>query len=248
MPSPALLAVFAHPDDEAFRCGGTLALLARGGVRVHLLTFTPGQAGSCGDPPLCTPEELGVVRTDELHCSCRALGIEDLEILDYEDGELSNVHHEEGVAHITARIHSIRPQALLTWPSTGLSGHPDHIAVSQWAEDALQTAINSGIDSLSAMYYLAFPQSLARDLGLHHLHSVPAEEVTMTVDVRDVWEQKMTAIACHRTQAGSSPILKAPEEHQRRFLGWEHFKRVSMDHLEDALLKLDRQQEELTTE
>ena len=57
-----LLAVFAHPDDEVFRCGGTLALLAKHGVRVQVLTATRGQAGSCGNPPLCTPDELPSVR------------------------------------------------------------------------------------------------------------------------------------------------------------------------------------------
>mgnify|MGYP000732581162 CR=1 FL=1 len=65
----ALLAVFAHPDDEAYRPGGTLALLARRGVRVHLLTATRGQAGSCGEPPLCTPDELPTVRERELRCA-----------------------------------------------------------------------------------------------------------------------------------------------------------------------------------
>lgn len=248
MPSPALLAVFAHPDDEAFRCGGTLALLARGGVRAHLLTFTPGQAGSCGDPPLCTQEELGAVRTAELRCSCQALGIEAPEVLHYEDGGLSDVQPEEGVALIMACIRSIRPRVLLTWPANGLSGHPDHIAVSQWTRTAYQQVENTDIQDLSALYYLAFPQSLARDLGLHHLHSVPDEEVTMTVDVRDVWERKMSAIACHRTQAGSSPILKAPAETQRRFLGWEHFKRALANQPEDVLMKLSGEQKELNAE
>ncbi len=56
--SPAFLAIFAHPDDEAFRPGGTLARLADRGVRVHLPTATRGEAGSCGDPPRCRPAGL----------------------------------------------------------------------------------------------------------------------------------------------------------------------------------------------
>ena len=72
---PSLLAVFAHPDDETFRPGGTLALLARRGVEVHVLTATRGEAGSCGDPPLCSPEELPAVRESELRCACAALGL-----------------------------------------------------------------------------------------------------------------------------------------------------------------------------
>ena len=50
----ALPAIFAHPDDETFLRGGTLALLACRGMRVQVLTATRGEAGSCGDPPLCT--------------------------------------------------------------------------------------------------------------------------------------------------------------------------------------------------
>jgi LmbE family N-acetylglucosaminyl deacetylase len=89
-----LLAVFAHPDDETFRPGGTLALLARQGVQVYLLTATRGEAGSCGDPPVCRPEELPVVRERELRCACAALGIEPPHILDYPDGRLSDVDPE----------------------------------------------------------------------------------------------------------------------------------------------------------
>jgi len=57
------------------------------------------------------------------------------------------------------------------------------------------------------------------------LRAVPDEQVTLTVDVTPVWEQKLAAIRCHRTQRGASPILAAPEDKQRLFLGTEHFRR-----------------------
>ena len=72
MTQSSLLAVFAHPDDESFRCGGMLALLAGRGVKVHVWTATHGEAGSCGDPPLCQPAALGAVRVAELRCACTA--------------------------------------------------------------------------------------------------------------------------------------------------------------------------------
>ena len=233
-----LLAVFAHPDDEAFRCGGTLALLARRGVKVHVLTFTRGQAGSCGQPPVCAREELGVVRTDELLCSCRALGLEPPVVLDYEDGRLAEVAQEEGVARITACIQAIHPQVLLTWPLHGLSGHPDHAAVSRWTLAAYQQVKRAGIDDLAALYHLAMPDSLAKELGLDQLHTLPDNELTVTIDVQSVWEQKIAAIACHHTQAGESPILRAPLERQIRFLGWEHFYRAITSQPDDMLLRL----------
>lgn len=79
----AALAIFAHPDDESFRPGGTLALITHHGVRVELLTFTRGGAGSCGDQPLCTPHELPDVRERELRCACAAFNIQTPRLLDY---------------------------------------------------------------------------------------------------------------------------------------------------------------------
>jgi N-acetylglucosamine malate deacetylase 2 len=110
-----LLAVWAHPDDETFRCGGTLALLARRGVGVYLLTATRGEGGSRGDPPLCTPEELPARREEELRCACAALGLEAPRLLGYRDGALANVDEEEAVGRVLAAIGELRPQVLLTW-------------------------------------------------------------------------------------------------------------------------------------
>lgn len=221
-----MLAVFAHPDDESFRCGGTLTLLARHGVRVQVLTATRGEAGSCGDPPLCRPEELAAVRERELRCACAALGIEPPRLLDYRDGALAEVDREEAAEQVLAAIQDLRPQVLLTWPPDGLSGHPDHVAVSHWTALAFEWAAALGPDAPAALYHLAVPRSVVQALGLAHLYAIPDEAVTLTVDVTAVWEQKLAAIRCHRTQINSSPILAAPEEKQRLFLGREHFRRA----------------------
>ena len=95
-----LLAVFAHPDDETFRPGGTLALLAQCGVRVELLTFTHGESGSCGDPPLCTSEELPDVRERELRSACAALGLLPPRLLDHTDGHLQEADAKAMMGHI----------------------------------------------------------------------------------------------------------------------------------------------------
>ena len=235
-----LLAVFAHPDDEAFRCGGTLALLARRGVRVWVLCATRGEAGV---PGLAT-EQAGQVRERELRCSCRALGIEPPLFLDHQDGTLAQVNEEQAVEQIARVMRELRPQALLTWPPDGVSGHPDHVAVSHWTAEAFQRAADpaayrsaersrrspeheaEGLSPHAAagLYHIVLPRSLAEALKMIHLHTVPDEAVTLAVDVSPVWEVKMAAIRCHRTQIGGSPILDAPEDKQRLFLGTEYFR------------------------
>ena len=218
-----LLAVFAHPDDEAFRCGGTLALLARRGVRVQVLTATRGQAGSCGDPPLCAPAELPLLRERELRCACAALGIAPPILLDYADGALADVDETAATAQVVTVIEQVHPTVLLTWPPDGLSGHPDHCAVSRWTARAYAQASAWGALAPAALYHLAMPESLARTLGLTSLHVVADAQITLVVNVETVWERKLTAIGCHRTQFKESPILTAPPARQRLFLGTEHF-------------------------
>jgi N-acetylglucosamine malate deacetylase 2 len=213
-----LLAVFAHPDDESFRPGGTLALLARRGVRVQVLTATRGGAGSRGNPPLCAPEELPAMRENELRCACSALGIQPPLLLDYQDGQLTEADPEGLAAQILQVVKATRPQVMLTFGADGLSGHPDHIAIGQAAAEAFRRA-----EDVAALYTLAVPRSLAESLGMKQIRAVSDESIALAVDVSTAWEAKMSAIRCHRTQSGESPILNAPEARQRLFLGVEHF-------------------------
>ena len=194
---PGLLAVFAHPDDEAFHPGGTLALLARRGVRVQVLTATRGHAGSCGAPLLCSPEELPAVRERELRCACAALGIEPPILLDYQDGQLSQTDPGEIVSEILAVIRELCPQIVLTYGPDGISGHPDHVAIGRFATEAFHRA-----GDVVSLYTIAVPRSLAETLSMTQIHAVPDETITVSVDVSSVWETKMAAICCHRTQLG----------------------------------------------
>ena len=229
----SLVAIFAHPDDETYRAGGTLALLAQERAQVWVLCATRGEWGI----PKLRPEEAGEVRQAELECACRALGINLPRFLDYQDGTLSKVNEEQAIGQVVRAIRELRPQALLTWPPDGVSGHPDHVAVSRWTEKALHQATDpaaypehqtEGLSphAVSALYHIVVPRSLAEALKMNHLHTVPDEAVTLTVDVSAVWDTKMTAIYCHHSQVTNSPILDAPEEQQHLFLGTEYFQEV----------------------
>ena len=225
MPERRLLAVFAHPDDETFRPGGTLALLAAEGVGVHLVTATRGQAGSCGDPSLCTQEELPAVRERELRCACAALGLTLPRLLDYQDGLLPDVNPEEITAHILTAVGEIHPQVLLTFGPDGLSGHADHMAIGRCAAEAYARS-----NEIDALYTLAIPRSLAEQLEMHQVYPVPDDQIALSVDVTSAWAAKQAAMACHKTQRSSTPLMSAPEARQRLFFGREFFVAAACRH------------------
>jgi len=235
-----LLAVFAHPDDETFRCGGTLALLAQRGVCVQVLTATRGEAGSCGEPPLCTPAELPVVRERELRCACAVLGVEPPRMQDGCDGQLAAADPEHLVKRVLDVVYEVRPEVLLSFGPDGLSGHPDHVAIGQCAMEAFRRA-----EGVAALYTLALPRSVAEQLEMKEVQSVPDAALALTVDVSPVWEAKLAAIRCHATQLSTSPMMHAPIERQRLFLGTEHFvraavRRTAHDFLPEVLSRMGR--------
>ncbi len=236
-----VLVLTAHPDDETFRCGGILALLARRGARVQVVAATRGEGGSCGEPPLCAREDLGAVREEELRCACRALGIEPPRFLGYRDETLTTVDEGQALGRVLTVMGHLSPEALITWPPDGLSGHPDHVAVSRWATLAYERAAAEGWAAPLALYHLAVPRSVADRLGMAQLYATPDAEIDVTVNVSSVWEHKMAAIRCHRTQAGESPILRAPMERQRLFLGIEHLTRAAARRDDDVVRRLHDQ-------
>lgn len=213
-----LLAVFAHPDDETFRAGGTLALLGRGGIQVQVVTATRGEAGSCGDPPLCAPEALPALREAELRCACQSLGVEPPIVLGYPDGGLAQSNTERMLGEIIFILRTFQPQVMLSFGPDGLSGHPDHIAIGRAALDAyLQSP------QVAALYTLAVPASFVEALNLGQLTPVPDEDIALAVDVSPAWETKKAAICCHASQLSSTPMLQAPEAPRQLFFGREYF-------------------------
>ena len=223
MKNPHLLALFAHPDDETFRPGGTLALLAQRGVGVHVLTLTHGEAGSCGEPPLCSPDELPSVRENELRRACAALGIQPPHLLDYPDGHLVEVDPELLIAEIMTIVRQVQPQVLLSFGEDGLSGHADHIRTGQVTAEVFHR-----VEQVAALYTIAAPKSLVETLNMHQLHLVPDELISLSLDISSVWEIKLNAMRCHASQWSSSPMLSAPPERQRLFFGREHFVRAAV--------------------
>jgi LmbE family N-acetylglucosaminyl deacetylase len=150
-----LLAVFAHPDDESFGVGGTLAKYASNGTHVVLVCATRGEVGEISDASLATPESLGHVREYELRCAAQTLGISELIFLDYLDsgmeGTPENMHPKafiqapphEVVGKLVRVIRELQPQVVITFDPGGGYGHPDHIAISRYTTQACSQASSS---------------------------------------------------------------------------------------------------------
>lgn len=141
-----LLAVFAHPDDESFSSGGTLAMTAAAGLPVHLLCATDGNLGGTEEARELDP----ALRRGELRCAAEALGIEPPLFLGYGDSGMEGwpkppdclalADPDEVVARIVAVIDEIRPAVVLTFDPGGVYGHPDHTAISAHASAAFRAA------------------------------------------------------------------------------------------------------------
>ena len=121
-----LAAVLAHPDDESFGCAGALALAHDAGATTRLLVVTRGEAGSAdGDPDAA----LGDVREAELICAARAIGLDEVSVLEgYPDGGVADEPFDRLVAEIAIWLADRRPAAVITFGPHGVTGHPDHEA------------------------------------------------------------------------------------------------------------------------
>lgn len=181
MADKRLLAVLAHPDDESFGPGGTLAKYARAGVDVHIAIATDGAAGSVTEEFADKRDRLVEIRTAELEAAVAILG-GTLHMLCYRDsgymGDPANEHPEafiqvdkaESTGRIVELIRQIRPQVIITHDETGGYFHPDHIRCYEITTAAFHAAgdpaqypeIGPGPYQPERLYYSVFPSKYLR--------------------------------------------------------------------------------------
>lgn len=234
---PALAAVFAHPDDDTYALGGTLALHAPE-VAYTLVVATSGEAGQIADPSLATRETLGAVREEEEREALERLGVRaDVRFLRYPDGGLPQVPRERLVARVTEVLVETRPLVVVTFGPEGVTRHPDHTTISQAATEAFHRArAEAGDGALRRLLYAAVPRSLVERLG-HRLRGagidlgrsgeqllprgVPDHTISVRVDCRAVLAAKLDALRAHRTQA--EELESIPQDFLPELLGREWF-------------------------
>jgi N-acetylglucosamine malate deacetylase 2 len=198
-----LAAVLAHPDDESVGCAGALALANAGGQTTRLLVATRGEAGTPDGEP---DPAFGGVRESELICAAKAIGLDEVSILDgYADGAVAEESFERLVTEIAAWLAERRPNAVITFGPHGVTGHPDHIAVGNATRWAVERLADSGTAPNSV--YVISP---VFDPGGNRYDLSPEEQAaTHRIDISDVAGRKLKALECHASQTDVTEVIAA---------------------------------------
>ncbi|HVZ58571.1 MAG TPA: PIG-L deacetylase family protein [Patescibacteria group bacterium] len=189
-----VIGVFAHPDDEALGPSGTLAKLAQD-HEVYLICVTSGEAAGT------TPEEkriIGQTRREEVTKAAEILGIKEVFFLGYEDGYLCNNIYHKLAQEIAKKVELLRPEILLTFEIRGVSGHIDHITTSLVTTYVFKKY--SFVKKL--MYYVTTKKEsdLMQDYFIYFPLGFEKTEVDEIVDITSVWQKKLKAMHCHKSQ------------------------------------------------
>ena len=240
-----VVAIFAHPDDEAFTAGGVLAAFSDRGAAVTLITATRGEQGEIADPSLATPENLGQVREQELRDAAAILGIEDVRLLDYCDsGMFGTPTNEDPAALIQhspaevaraliAILQDVRPDLVITFTEDGGYLHPDHVHVY----DSVVAAGERAPELVPQLYFASFPREFFQKIANqnHGAFNGMSEErrgrmgqplaaFTFIANVEPYFERKVAAFAAHKTQQpkeSDHPFLE--NEEARRLFGFHEY-------------------------
>lgn len=233
------MCVLAHPDDESLGTGGILAKYSREGVATFVVTATRGERGRFDDKGTSPgPAVVGQAREAELRAAAEALGVREVSLLDYLDGELDRVDAAPASETIAEHIRRVRPQVVVTFDPFGAYGHPDHVAISQWTAGAIVRA--SDVHRVSKLYYFvngerkwaAYQAAFKRltsnvDGQVRAALAWPDWSITTKVDARDVWQHVWRAVQCHKTQMSIyKNIASLTEDDQKVIWGTGEFYRV----------------------
>ncbi len=202
---PTIAGIFAHPDDETFSIGGTIAKYAARGVRWELFCATDGDAGRSSGVAVKSKAELGAIRRNELIAAARLLGVKgDIVARGHPDGRLGEVDPDRLIGEIVRFLREARPDVVVTFgPEGAPNAHRDHRAISRAATAAFFLAASPTAygdqentpHAAARLYYCTWPPP-----GPGSPHTVHGAPATVRVDVRRELEVKRRAFEVYATQ------------------------------------------------
>lgn len=220
-----ILGVWAHPDDETYLAGGLMALARRTGERVVCVSATHGEHGT-DDAVSWPPERLARTRALEAAAAMAILGVDDHRFLGFEDGTLSGVDPRAGADVVARLLDEVQPDTIVTFGPEGMTGHPDHRAISRWVTRAWCRAggrRGAGARLLHAVKTDAFADTFA---DVHDSLPIfgpglplrtPVGQLALSLDLDDeLVDVKLAALRAQATQV--APVLAAMGE--ARYVEW----------------------------
>ncbi len=252
-----LMAVHAHPDDEASSTGGVLALYSDQGIRTVVVTCTNGEFGDA--PGQVKPgedghdeQEVAQIRLAELRQACKILGVSHLELLGYHDSGMPdweykerpdafcNIPLDEVAGRLAALIGQYQPQVVVSYDDKGIYQHPDHVHAARATAAAVARTGTPAKFYQTAMRPSSWRKvwEALRELGAEvpdreitpdeRRQLIEAEErITTSVDIRPVLERKREALYAHASQVEESWFARLPPDVALEAFGHETFIRVS---------------------
>ena len=199
-----ILAVFAHPDDETSAAAGTLTHYAREGVDIHVVTATRGERGDLGTGDLSIARrDLPAVREAELRTVLALYGAHPPILLGYRDQELSTADFATLTHDVLQVMAAVRPDVVITFGPSGISGHDDHKTMHRAATEAFHRYRPTAVVA-PRLYYVALPPEVAAQFALH-LHP---SEMTLSVcmDIAAVKPIKLQGLRTYRSQPDAQEL------------------------------------------
>ncbi len=196
-----IVALFAHPDDEAFGPAGTLALLAKEN-NVYIIVGTNGEAGENHHPD--THRHILEIRREEVITSAKILGVKHIYFLNLPDGQLNNTIYGEALSKAEEIIDQLKPDILVTFEHHGLTGHIDHVFMTRVA-----TSLFEGQESVKEIWYYCFEKNMRdhiqkyykdKNFHVYFPKGYRNDQVDRVIDISSTWNQKMGAIHAHISQ------------------------------------------------
>jgi LmbE family N-acetylglucosaminyl deacetylase len=223
--TPRLAAVFAHPDDDVYQFGGSIALHEKA-LELTVVVCTSGDAGPIWLPELATRETLGDVRESEERSALTEVGAPgaDIRFLRHPDWHLPEVPFEQLVTEIEDVLEEVEPHVVVTFGPDGMTSHHDHVRAGEAATEAFGR-VRARRPSLQRLYNTALPRrdvdrfyAGARELDpsfggeeqLFNPVGLPDEDIAVRVDTRGVRDRKLRGILTHRTQIGEWERIPQP--------------------------------------
>jgi LmbE family N-acetylglucosaminyl deacetylase len=205
----SILLIFAHPDDESSGVSGTVKKYTQQGIPVDLITATRGEKGSRLDVP--DNVATGVAREAELRAAAAIMGIRNIYLLGYMDGELNKADMNEVVNKITGIMRRIEPEIVITFGPDGISGHSDHITVGKAATKAFEKLTAKG-KGPRKLYYVTIAASALPDAEEYGIATRPDDDVNIITDISEYFNLKINALSAHRSQQDAHDLIEMFEE------------------------------------